>query len=305
MSETGAVNLPEALMQEKQGIHQALLNVQHSMWGGGNAPFESPYNWPNPGTVVYVMGGAFHISFRNIHVADYGDIAWSEEHPIGTPKVERVEVPVKVAKGDTLRDTISHTFGEVETLEKTTALNFASTVEARLGSLPVPVSASLQEKVDRQFSEKFGHQKTHAQTETQDLTIVGPADRTYIFERKSTRAQRTTKCQPLFDYTIEVSFDYDNGTRRWMDFPDRDTFERFCRGLTDDSVGVPHRRFKKYPVLGIGNPTWHEETLAPLAPWFRERANPHYQIGHHAAPLEWVDTYDSVLVQSVTYVENA
>lgn len=280
-----AINLPEALRGEAVRINQLLLNVGHWLIGAGATPTQPPTYWPSPKDVGYNFGHA-NIELLGVHVRDFGPIDWSEEHVIRTRRESEIVATIHLQEGESFQRNISHTFAHATSLEESTATNLESEIEAHLGSYETPAGFSVKQKVGFEFGKKFGSETRESDTISDTLTLTGPLQRKYMAYRDSVVAQRTTRCQPLFDYRIRwVSSGQASGgtATEVVEWADKAEFLRFIRGLADDSVGQVHTT-----LSGGGTPN----PPIKLAPYFRDRAQPNGTIDDVAPRMEWTDNYE-------------
>ena len=298
------INLPEALRNEAQVIYQLLVNVAPQdfrqtdvPWGYGPTWPDYPATWPAPNQVTYNLRRpserrtAFNIELVDIYVRDLGQIEWSEEREIRPIRDSDRRWPVNIAAGDTLTQTFSHTFSHATTLEEETKINLAAEVELSLGNLESPAGAKLTTKVETEFASKFSDTATVSDTLSQQLVIQGPANRVYFAFRDRVIAERTTRCRPLFDYKIRFAARYDDGGYLIAEWASKAEFERFIRGLADDTVGY----------LNASNPYMAKA----LAPFYRAHPQPGASIGDSAPPMEWTDRYSTRIVTGIDFEEAA
>ena len=308
------INLPEQLQNERGRIHQLLLNVGSPWYGAGVTAPTSPYTWPDFGTVSYHVagvpgdpGGQLYIILSNIHVGDYGPIAWSSETQTGHPETERYEERVQVAAGDTYQRTISHTYSDHTTLLESTKLGFESALKVTFGGEKIFAQAELEAKVTAEYDDQFGSEKQFSQTDSTQLDIKGPADRTYIFQRKKVNATRRTSCKPLMAYGIELRRDYNTGAAQTaglyerVDWADQGEFLGMIRGLAPDSVGRRIYTTADYSNFKFSFP---EHDGGSIAPFFRAHAQPNAELVHALEPASWTENYVAVLSQSLTYQDH-
>ena len=288
--ETQPINLPDALRGEAVRINQLLLNVGHWLLGSGATPTRPPADWPAPGAVVYDFGHA-RIELLDVHVRDFGQIDWSGEQVVRRRRESEVVATVRLLEGESFTRNLSHTFAHATSLEESTARNFETEIEAHLGSYETPAGFSAKEKVGLEFGKKFGSEDRESDTISDTLTLSGPLARRYSAYRDSVVAQRTTRCQPLFDYRIRwtSSGQASGGTAtEVVEWADKAEFLRFIRGLADDGVGQVHT------TLSDGNPYPASHPIK-LAPYFRDRAQPNGEIPDVAPRMEWTDDYQGRL----------
>ena len=296
---TPAVNLPQVLLPEAQGIYQLLTNANYELWPLRPVVANYPSEWPEQNRIRYHLGESKNtgiiLEMRNIHVRDCGPIYWMNEEQVGSSQVEDVVlVDVDLPEGVDFDRMLSYTFTAVKTLEESTRLSFTTELEARFGSTSAPFAARINEKVADEFSSKFGTAETHAETQSDHFKFSGPRRLLIKAVREVQEVRRETSCKPFFDYEIAMIWDYPDGYIH-VGWSSKEEFVNFIRGLTPDSVAISEQRMKSKSVIFPDDHVIHKA----LSPYFREHPQPNAQIGEHVEPMQWVDTYPNVLKQSI------
>lgn len=307
-----AMNLPVALMGEVQLIDQLLRNAVYlgaavNWWRSDPAPAAYEFQWPDPSTLRFHVGGAYWIVLYNVHVAQYGPIEWADASTIGgqhTDIVNETAVKIPVDKG-TYRDTFSATFSETKSLEDETKNGFISEAMAKLGGISSPVQASLNQKVELEFRKAFGQVSSESRTVSQEITLPTPLDITVRGVRSRVTEQRRTKSQPQFDYGIAFRAERNDGGWWEVGFASKAEYQSFIRGEASDSVGV--RRHGGSTVKSI----WSDQQVPvaaqaaePQAAAFRNVPQPSAVVGHGAHSLEWLATYDNVHKTGIEVIDH-
>lgn len=277
MTET-QFNLPDALQHEAGRIAQLLFNTGHWLFGSGPAR-EFEYGWPSHNAVTYALpdGGA-QLLLTDVRVVDFGPILWSEEREIRRHREEHVLSKIKLLKGQEVTDNFEWTFTKTKSLQEVSKLGFEQSIEAHLGSFNTPAGAKVEAKFEQEFSTAIGSSDTTSNTISRKITNTGPLNAEIVATRDSIEAQRTTRCQPQFDYAIAWQRGWQGGTSR-VTWKDKEEYLSFVRGTASDDVGVLH--------TAVGNQTRN------LAPYFRAHAQPNAEIPHGAPYLNWTDRYSS------------
>ena len=239
-------------------------------------------------------------NIRPVHLSDQN---FSDEETVSATNLEQHRNHVRLREGDSAKETLEYTFQDIQTLEQSTKLNFQSEIQAKLGSLYSPASGYVDQKVEKEYADKFGNQKTYSQTEEYELDIQGPANLDIVFERSKQKAQRHTTCRPIFDYGIRFLAQYNDGGFDVIDWHDKAEFLAFVQGQSPDSVGVMHsadRPLKGGGFFDLGfDSTVQNTSQTVLAPFFRAHAQPNAEIEGGSALLAWTENYDNVIAQGV------
>ena len=305
------MNVPVALMGEVQGIDQLMRNAQYlktiNWWREDPAPSVYDHQWPQADTIRYHVGGAWWIVLHNVHVSEYGAIEWQDAVQVGGEHVDivnekHVEIPVDEG---TYRSTYSASFTETKSLQDATKNGFISEAMGKLGGISSPVQASLNQKVELEFSKSFGSTSSESLTFSDEIVLPTPLDITLRGERRRITEQRRTRSQPHFEYGIAFRGEFNNGGWWEVGFLSKDEFLSFIRGQADDSIGV--RRQGGGSVKSV----WSNEQIpvgdgpsTPQAPFFRAHPQSGASIGHSAQSLEWTATYDNVHKSGIKVIDH-
>ena len=275
------ISLPDALQHEAGRIMQCLYNTGHWLFGHGPAGIFAA-EWPSHNAVTYnVPEGGAQLLLTDVRVVDFGPIRWSDEQELRRHREEHVLSEINLLKGQEVTDDFSWTFTKAKSLQEVSKTGFEQAIEAHLGSFNTPAGAKIEAKFEQEFSTAIGSSDTVANTIARKLTNTGPIHAEIVATRDSVEVQRTTRCQPRFDYAIAWQRGWQGGTSR-VAWADKSEFLSFIRGTAADDVGVLH--------TALGGETRN------LAPYFRAHAQPNQEIPHGAPDLNWVDRYDAKIV---------
>ena len=272
------ISVPDALQGEAGRIMQLLYNTGHWLFGSGPARI-FPYEWPSNNAVTYGLpdGGA-QLLLTDIKVVDFGPIVWSNERQIKRNREEHVLSVLKLIAGQTVSDKFEWTFSKTKSLQEVSKTGFEQAIEAHVGNLESPAGASITAKFEQEFSTAIGSSDTTSNTISRVIESIGPLHAEVVATRDSVAAERTTHCQPQFDYAIAWQRGWQGGTSR-VSWASKEEFLRFIRGSAADDIGILH--------TALGNET------RKLAPYFRAHAQANAEIPHTSPNMNWIDRYQS------------
>lgn len=307
-----ALNVPVALMSEVQGLDQLMRNAVYlgadiNWWRSDPAPGHYEYQWPEPNTIRYHVGGAYWIVLHNVHVARYGEIQWQDAVQVGGEHVDIINeknITIPNEEG-TYTSTFSATFTETRSLEDASKQGFISEAMAKLGGISSPVQASLNQKVEIEFRKSFGSTSTEQLVFSDEIVLPTPLDITIRGERRRITEQRRTRSQPEFEYGIAFRGEFNDGGWWEVGFKSRDEYFSFIRGEADDSVGVYRSGG------GSVKSVWSDEQVPipspadrPQAHKFRAVPQQGATVGHASPSLEWLATYDNVHKSGIVVIDH-
>lgn len=251
------INLPQALLSDAEAIWNYLGAVKTNVLQPNEFRRPIHYNWPSANTVEFRQQDTQYdipeiCLLTNIHVTEWEDIRWEEEHQIGTRDVSSNVADLTLLFAAT-RD-FEFTFGETRSLKEASVEAFKTEVTLRLGSETTPVGAKIQQEIEKSFSKEFGSQATQSNTVRQGLTFSDHGTYQVKAVRTIGESQRVIRGKPIFDYSIKV---IRNQPDNWevggyyIEFSSKQEFLEFIQGNAPDNVGVLHGRGFSNPLSGL------------------------------------------------------